>query len=246
MSKFSEKDVINYAEGHMQPDEAQAFEEALGNDFALQADLKLYQSVTNTLQTEIAPDKTDIEFKATLNKFTQAHFKQKKSKPKAKIIAFSKIWYAAAILVIGLLVWAPWNKNLYNKYSETEMVSFAERGNNTQTDLLKATEAFNAEDYQQAKELLAPLVAKDTTNDMLRYYLGVAQLKSSTADDINIARQNLSIVAAKQSLLKHDAEFFIALSYLKEKNKKECKVWLNKIPKDADAYDKAQQLLKDL
>ncbi|HEX7365993.1 MAG TPA: hypothetical protein VF273_02800, partial [Pelobium sp.] len=166
MNKFSEKDVINYAEGHMQPDEAHAFEEALANDFALQADLKLYQSVTNTLQTEIAPNKTDIEFKTTLNKFTQAHFKQKKSKPKAKIIAFGKIWYAAAILVIGLLIWAPWNKNLYTKYSKTEMVSFAERGNNTQTDLLKATEAFNAENYNEAKELLAPLVEKDTTNDM--------------------------------------------------------------------------------
>lgn len=246
MNKFSEKDVINYADGQMDADEAKAFEEALVHDHDLQASLKLYKSVRGTLKPALAPDKADDEFKATLTQFTQEHFKQKhNNKPKAKIIAFNKVWYAAAVLVIGLLVWAPWNKNLYNDYADTEMISFAERGNDTQTELLKATEAFNSEKYTEAKEILSPLVDQDPDNDMLRYYLGVAQLKSNETD-IKISRSNLLIVANKHSLLKHDAAYFIALSYLKQKDKEQCKVWLKKIPKDAGIYDKAQELLKKI
>lgn len=244
MNKFSEQDVINYADGQMEADEAKAFEEALSRDTALQAGLKLYKSIKGTLQQELAPDKDDADFKATLGQFTQQHFKQKRSKPMAKVLAFSKIWYAAAVLVIGLLIWAPWNNNLYSRYSETEMVSFTERGNDTETLLIEATEAYNAEQYTKAKEILSKLVDEEPDNDMLRYYLGVAQLKSG--GNIKAARSNLTLVANKNSLLKYDAVFFMALSYLKEENKEECRVWLKKIPEEAGVYDKAQELLKAL
>ncbi len=243
MDKFSKQDVINYADGEMETSEIMAFETALSEDTELQSELKLYQSVRGTLKSNLAPDYTDAEFKATLNQFTKQHFNNTKAKPTAKIIAFSKIWYAAAILVIGLMVWAPWNKNLYNKYADTEMISFAERGNNDQADLQSATDAFNAGKFEEVEKILTPIVKADPANDMLRYYLGVAQLES---DSLNIARENLSIVAAKESLLKYDATFYMALSFLKEKNKDECKVWLKKIPKDAANYDRAQELLKDL
>ncbi len=245
MNKFSEQDVINYEDGQMEANELKAFEEALRQDIALQADLKLYKSIKGTLQSELAPDKEDAEFKANLSQFTQEHFKQKTAKPTAKIIAFSKIWYAAAVLVIGLLVWAPWNNNLYSKYNDTEMVSFAERGNNTETLLLEATDAYNSEQYSKAEAILSTLVEEDPKNDMLRFYLGVAQLKSDI-EDVSMVRSNLLIVANNHSLLKYDATFFMALSYLKEKNKEECIVWLNKIPQDAGVYDKAQELLKKL
>ncbi|HTN21075.1 MAG TPA: hypothetical protein VL125_11395 [Pelobium sp.] len=239
MDKFSKQDVINYADGEMEASTIKSFEEALREDADLRAELKLYQSVKGTLKSNLAPDKADAEFKATLKQFNQQHFK----KPKAKIIAFSKIWYAAAVLVIGLLIWAPWNKNLYNQYADTEMISFAERGNNDQADLQNATDAFNERNFEEVKKILNPLVQQDSTNDLLRFYLGVAQLET---DSVIIARTNLIKVATKESLLKYDATFYVALSYLKEKNKEQCKVWLHKIPKDAAVYSKAQELLNKL
>ncbi len=244
MNKFSKQDVINYEDGEMETNDILEFEEALRQHPDLQADLKLYRNIKGTLKPNLAADESDLAFKAILKQFKSQHFK--KQKPTAKIIAFSKIWYAAAVLIIGLLVWAPWNKNLYNKYGDTEMISFAERGSNDQTAQQGATDAFNAENYNEAKELLTAIVAKEPNNDMFRYYLGVAQLKADTDNDLDAARANLTTVAAKESLLKYDAMFFIALSYLKEKNKVASKTWLNKIPQDANVYDKAQELLKDL
>ncbi|WP_017258383.1 tetratricopeptide repeat protein [Pedobacter arcticus] len=244
MDKFSEKDVINYEDGEMEANDIPGFEEALSQRSELQASLKLYRDIKGTLKPSLSPEESDVAFKANLAQFTKEHFK--KQKPSAKIIAFSKIWYAAAVLVIGLLVWAPWNKNLYNKYSDTEMISFAERGENDQTVQQKATDAFNSGDYEEAKVLLTSIITKEPNNDMFRYYLGIAQLKSAKASEIDSARSNLTTVAAKESLLKYDAMFFIALSYLKEKDTATCKTWLNRIPEDADVYDKAQALLKDL
>jgi len=238
MDKFSKQDVINYADGEMEAGIIKSFEEALHVDVDLQAALKLYQSVRGTLKSHLATDSADAEFKATLKQFNQQHFK----KPKAKIIVFSKIWYVAAVLIIGLLVWAPWNKNLYSKYADTEMVSFAERGSNDQADLQQATDAFNEGKFKEVEQILTPLVHQDPNNDLFRFYLGVAQLETNS---ITVARANLVKVANKQSLLKYDATFYVALSYLKEKNKEQCKVWLNKIPKDASVYDKAQELLKE-
>ena len=243
MDKFSKQDVINYADGEMEASEIKAFESALSEDTELQSELKLYESVRGTLKSKLAPDKRDDEFKANLNQFRQQHFGVKDVKPTAKIISFNKLWYAAAILVVGLLIWAPWNKNLYNQYADTEMISFAERGSNNHADLQSATDAFNDGKFEEAAKILAPVVKKDSSNDMLRYYLGVAQLEN---DSVTLGRENLAIVAANQSLLKYDATFYIALSYLKEKNKGECKVWLNKIPKNAANYDKTQELLNDL
>ena len=243
MDKFSNQDIVNYVDGEMEAVEIKDFEQALLSDAGLQADLKLYQQVKGTLKSKLAPDQADAEFKATLNQFNKQYFDNKQAKPMAKIIAFNKVWYAAAILVIGLLVWAPWNKNLYSKYAKTEMISFAERGNNDQPNLQAATDAFNAGKFADVENLLAPIVANDPANDMLRFYLGVSQLENGT---IKIARENLAIVAAKESLLKYDATFYMALSYLKEKNKDECRLWLNKIPNDAANYAKAKELIEDL
>ena len=55
-----------------------------------------------------------------------------------------------------------------------------------------------------------------------------------------------AILYSRVSLFKYDAAFYMALSYLKEKNKPGCKEWLNKIPADAGPYSNAQELLKKL
>ena len=63
---------------------------------------------------------------------------------------------------------------------------------------------------------------------------------------IENARKELMIVYNGVSSFKYDAAFYLALSYLKEKNKADCKNWLNKIPADAGIYNKAQELLKKI
>ncbi len=243
MNKFNTQDIIRYVDGEMDTEERKSFEAEILLDLELKTETKLYQSVKATLKADLGSDAKDQAFKANLKEINQKHFAKNQKKTGAKIIAFSKVWYAAAVLVIGLLIWAPWNTNLYDKYADTQMVSFAERGNNDTQNLQQATDAFNAGKYTDATNILAPLLEKKPEDDMLRFYFAVAELENNK---VAVARENLSEVYAGESVFKYDAAFYIALSYLKQKNKEECKVWLAKIPADTDVYAKAQKLLKDL
>ncbi|RKD14464.1 hypothetical protein BCY91_08310 [Pelobium manganitolerans] len=244
MDKFSEKDIVNYVDGEMDSAERNTFEAQLLHNQELQKEVALYRNIKATLQSHVADNRADAQFKNHLASLNKQYFnKQERASAKMRSLPWNKLWYVAAILVVGLLVWAPWNKNLYQQYSNTQMVSFAERGANDRSELQKATDAFNSGDFKKAKEILMPLLNNDQQNDVLRYYLGISQVETN---EVKIGRINLSKVALGYSLLKYDATFYVALSYLKEKNESACKEWLHKIPSSASNYNKAQELLKKL
>ena len=77
----------------------------------------------------------------------------------------------------------------------------------------------------------------------MQFYYAVALLQNG---DIEKSRAQLNELYNGESLFKYDAAFYMALSYLKEKDKAICREWLNKIPADAGPYSKAQELLKKL
>lgn len=244
MNKFSIQDIIRYSAGEMEAEEKTAFEQAIENDADLKADLKLYQEVNGTLKAKFNPAVDDVAFKTTIKQLNKAYFNSGKQHKPGKIITLSKIWYAAAILILGLLVWAPWNRDLYHQYSgDIEMLSAVERGENNQQELQKATEFFNKKDFNSAKIQLKALLLKQPADDMLRFYYAISLLETN---NLPLARENFTQVYHKESLFKYDAAFYTALSYLKEKDDAKAKEWLLKIPTESDSYQKAQELLAKL
>jgi len=239
MSKFSTQDIIRFLDGEMDEQERKNFQDELNSNESLNKDLKLYLDVSSTLKFNLAPDEKDAVFKADLGQYNKKYF----GGTKLKIFSIQKYWYAAAILILGLLLWAPWNKDLYQQYSATQMVSVAERGENDQQLLTTATENFNKENFAAAKEELKVLVAQKPEDDMLRFYYGISLLET---DEAKLARENFDKVFSGESIFKYDAAFYNALSYLKENNKEKTKEWLLKIDKDADIYEKGQELLSNL
>lgn len=238
MSKFDIKDIIRFVDGEMEGEERKSFEQELLLDTDLKKDFDFYKNVHASLKIKFSTDQNDELFKADLKQLNKTYFQ--KAKTPSKIISFQKYWYAAAILIIGLFLWAPWNQDVYQKYGGINMVSVAERGDNNQQLLQEATEAFNKKDFKQAKEKLEILFAKNKEDDMLKFYYSVSLLETN---EPALGRKNLEDVFAGESLFKDDAAFYIALSYLKEKDKMKAKEWLLKVDKDADVYEKAQDLL---
>ncbi|MBK0382496.1 hypothetical protein I5M32_05930 [Pedobacter sp. SD-b] len=236
------ENIIRYVNGEMQANEKEVFEQELATNINLKEDLLLYLNVDKTLRSEFSNNKTDRAFKENLVSLNQQYFKAEQ-KPTAKIIKINRLWYAAAILIVGLLIWAPWNHDIYDKYADTEMVSFAERGAVNQDNLQAATDAFNAKDFNKAKGLLQPLVKENPDDDMLKFYLGLTQFQTKEYEK---AKSNFTTVNKRASIFKYDAAFYMALTYLKQDNKAEAKVWLNKIPKDSDEHQKAKDILDNL
>lgn len=241
MSKFSTQDIIRFLDGEMDEQERQNFQDELNSNESLNEDLKLYLDVSSTLKFNLAPDEKDIVLKSDLEHYNKKYFSGEK--PKTKIFAIQRYWYAAAVLILGLLLWAPWNKDLYQQYSGAHMVSVAERGDKDQQLLQNATEEFNKENFAEAKEILKQLVAETPNDDMLKFYYGISLLETN---DLNLARENFNKVFNGESIFKYDAAFYNALGYIKENNKEKAKEWLLKIDKDADVYEKAEELLGKL
>ena len=234
--------TARYEEGDLTETERIAFEQELLNDVGLQEQLQNYRAIHQSLKMQLANDASDASFKNTLKDFNAQYFAQE-----TKVISFKPAlkWMGAiaAVLVVALFVWAPWNGNLYQQYQSNDQMLVAERGEVKETDLAKAAAFYNEKDYTSAKQLLEKLAQQQPANAMIGYYYGQTLLQTN---EIVQGRTKLTAVYNGESVFKYDSAYAIALSYLKTNEKENCKTWLLKIPLGNIHYPQAKDLLEKL
>lgn len=234
--------TARFVEGDLNEAELADFEARLQTDTELQQHLQDYRDVHLALQMQLAPDAKDAELKATLAKLNAQYFAQE-----TKVVSFKPFikWASgiAAVLVVGLFIWAPWRSSLYEEFNHPGQMLVTERGSASQTDLDKAASLYNEGKYAQAKPLLAQLYLKNPNDALLGYYYGQALIATQETAK---GRALLTRLYEGESAFKYDASYAIALSYLKENNEAECKAWLQKIPEGTTHYEAASKLLKKL
>jgi hypothetical protein len=247
MSALDYEKISRYVDGEMTGDELDAFEQLLLLDNELKKEVDQYREVNDTLKSKLFPDNDELAFRQTLEGFQQEYFKRQ-----TKVIPIDKHrrkymkWIAAAAavaIIVVMATWWPWKADLYQEYAPIKMASVALRGTKSDTLLQKATEKFNRKEYADAIPLLESLKQIEPENAYNRFYFAIALLESN---QIARSRQEFNALYQGTSLFRYDAAFYIGLSYLKEKDERNCKEWLMKIPSDADIYSKAQSLLKRL
>lgn len=233
--------AARYVEGDMDEAEKADFEMRMQNDVELQQHLKDYRHIHQSLKIQLAPDQQDLAFKKTLRHTGPAYFET----PKVVTFKTSLKWLSgvAAVLIVGLLVWAPWRSNLYQTYHSDAKMLVTERGAEKATDLDRAATFFNDKKYKEAQDLLAKLTLQQPGNAMVSYYYGLTLIETNTLSE---GRSTLTQVYNGESAFKYDAAYAMAMSYLKEDKKDECKAWLKKIPIGTTHYQKAATLLDKL
>lgn len=242
--------VARYLEGDMELQEKEVFESSVQADPELRELIAEYKNVHQTLKMKIAPDEADRQLEATLSALSKQYFKDSEAeagKQAAPVVVSLKPYLkwlsVAAVLVIGLLVWAPWSASLYEKYAISREMSVVERGDGGQNNLDKAAEFYNAGDFKAASGLLQKEYALKPDNSLVAYYYGVTLIETAKSAE---ARTILTKIAEGESVFKYDAAYYIALSYVKDKNNQDALIWLAKIPQGTSHYDKAQELTKKL
>lgn len=234
-------DVARYVEGDMEAEELQAFELLLREDAELQGLLSEYHNIHQMLKMKIAPDARDKAVENTLLELNEKYFRKT-----AKTIALNGYlkWISiAAVLIIGLLVWAPWSGGLYEKYTISREMSVAERGTGAEQKIEDAAILYNSGDFSGAAKILAPVYRSNPERAMVAYYYGISLIEDNQENE---ARKVLLKLYEGTSVFKYDALYNIALSYVKERNHKEALVWLSKIPAGDTNYGKAQELIGKL
>lgn len=234
--------VARYVEGDLSELEIADFETRLSTDVELQQNLAEYKDVHQSLKMQLAKDENDQRFKQTLTNVGKPYFADE-----TKVISFKpyKKWLpaVAAVLVIGLLLWAPWNSSLYTSFADHGQMLVTERGEEKQNNLDIAASYYNEKDYVKAERLLEKEYLVNPQSEMVGYYYGITLIETQQGD---VARTVLTKIYNGESAFKYDAAFYIALSYLKEDNNADCIIWLRKIPAGTSQYAKAMELIDKL
>lgn len=243
MSAFDYDMMSRYLDGEMNAEEQKAFEEQMQQDADLKKEVDLLREVNETLKMKLHPDENESALRDTLEEMRDQYFQSK-----TKVVSFNRFrWIAAAaavlIMAVSLTIWAPWKKDLYKQYAYIKMPGVEERGTPGDSLLKQVTDGFNKKKYAETVRSFEIVLKDDPQNAFLHYYYAIALLQNGQVEK---SRSELLPLYNGNSSFKYGAAFYMALSYLKEKDKATCKEWLDKIPADADLYGKAQELLKKL
>ena len=171
---------------------------------------------------------------------------RQEAKKEAKVIPFRRklIYYlsaAAAIALICIFIW-PFlfsNASLYDQYAQHEPLALQKRNENASI-VEEAENAFNKKDYATAYTKLKAITTDDATNIQARLAYGISALET---DRLEEAKQIFQEIAQGQSAVKDSANWYLALTFLKEKNEKQAAEILQLIPENTFWGKKAQELL---
>lgn len=233
--------IERYLSGDMDAGTRSAFEGRLEKEPELLQTLQTWRDVQETLRHSLQPDPQRDELKKTLHSLRPVITKQP-----GKVVRFNRSLVAIASLAAAvalILYFSPWDKDLYQQYGAQEMISPAERSTGADTLLAEAAHQFNHHHYAQAIVTLDKVLAQQPDNAYAKYYRGLSYLENKQPA---LARPDLEAIYNGESVFKYEGAFYVALSYLKEKNEEKCIEWLKKIPADAENYHKAKELLEKL
>lgn len=227
----------HYLANEMTSEEKTIFEEQLRNDTSFNESFTLYKETTQFLEHQFS--KETIDFKENLKSISNQHFTEKKE---TKVITFKPWYYAVAatiVVVIGMWMMMQ-NDPSYSDFNQHETAVFVERSDSNE-NLKLAQEAFNNKDYKKAVAAFDKI--QDFRKPELQYFYAIALIETN---DFTKAELFLDQLRGGNSVYKDKATWYLALSYLKQDKKAECKSTLKEIPVDAEDYQKAQKLLNNL
>jgi hypothetical protein len=229
----------NYLANELSAEEKTLFEEQLQNDVQFSERFQLYKETTQFLEHTFS--KETVDFKQNLKTISHQHFEETQER-KSKVIAFKPWYYAVAASIV--VVMGTWflmqNDATYSDYNQHETALFMERSVGD-ANLKEAQEAFNTKDYKKAVTAFDKIT--DFRDPELQFFYAISLIETN---NYNKAQLFLDQLREGNSVYKHKATWYLALSYLKQDKNDECKATLKEIPSDAEDFDKAQELLNDL
>ena len=228
----------NYITGELSPEEILEFETKLEQDVSFKEDFLAYKETHQFLQHKFNNETELSQFINTTEKIASDYFNTQQKKK-------NNYWFigvaASILLLIGIFIFNP-STPTYEEYMTYPTVELTVRG--TQEEILKnAQNAFNSKDFTKANELFSTALQQDQNNIQIALYKGISLLE---LNQLNEADKILTNIYQGNSSFTTDANWYLALSKLKQKEYKSCKELLQKIPEGYIHYKKAQKLINKL
>ena len=237
----------DYFNGLLAPDEARTVETraaadaVCGRAFELRRQMEAFP-----FRTARRKDLSDTLAKVSTDFFQEKGIETTENQPRmtARVTRLRWLAAAASLALLAIAVWfftstgSPSNR----QYAQHAPLSLTVRGAADQA-ATAAEAAFSAKDYAAALAALDRLLAEQADDPTALLYKGICLIELNRSGE---ARAVLEPMADGNSALRSEAQWYVALSYLEEKNAAACKAALLKIAPGEKRYDQAQELSKKL
>lgn len=155
---------------------------------------------------------------------------------------------AAIIALLSVIIFVPrgssTHEELYADYFHPHEDVILVNGDGDQRLFAQGMEAYNAEDFKKAADLIQEYLNTGTLDFTAQFYLGIALIESGRATE---GVQYLGNVVNSRNMLIEHAQWYRALGLLKLNRMGECKALLKQIDKEGHDHQlEAQELLKKL
>lgn len=235
-TKITNEQIEKYISGELKGAELENFIQIIKNDSELEYEVQLHQQVK-----EVLSDTEGIKFRDSLNKIHDDYLANRKEPNTAVIMKIS--WFnkplmkiaAGFTLILGIssILWLilrpSFNERLYSAYYKPYDASTIVRsGNSENTDnFSKAMQMYADGNYSNAYDLLKVVSCSDSNYMPALFFAGISAMELNQFEN---AETSFSIIIkANTSLYVENAEWYLALCYLKSKNKIQAKATLAKI-----------------
>lgn len=232
----------DYLSNQMSEEVKKKFEEQLALDPEMSNKLQVYVRWTEFLEGNFSKETTD--FKNNLSRIAKQHSSGTINSNKSKVIPFNSKWFAiAATIVVFISIWFFTQNGTpeYTDYNQHERAYFTERSEGD-IHLKAAQEAFNNQDYENAIVNFQQ-VSNENFGEEAQLFYGVALIETNQFEKAEVI---LEPIQGGDSVYKEKAIWYLGLSKLKQKKFEECKMTLETLPKEAEDYDKAQEIIRNL
>ena len=244
-SDLSLEDLIEkYYSGEMSSEEQRMFEERLDTDEELRHKAEAHRLLAETLK--------EIEYREAFRTFkTLAEsLDRKKQKGASALRRMRTVWYAAAavfVLAVGAYAYLQFTaeERLFSRYFTVyeNVGQFRDEQKPVPENYRKGMEYYDGGDYKQAFVWLQKADRESTDLLEIPFYAGMAALASGRAEEASAYFQK----AATEGRFAEPAEWYLALSYVKQGKTEAAKKTLQNIERSSSSYrEKAKMLREEL
>ena len=232
-----------YLQKELSKEELSNFEERLKNDDNFKDSFNTYKELSIHLEHKFEGETEAIAFKENLQNISNQHFNKNTTEEKSNKFNIFKYAVAATVaLLIGITAFNQLSNPSYTDYNNHEAISLSVRGE--EDGLLKEAEnAFNTKNYSEAENAFNKILEKTPSNLEIQLYKAISLIETNQFSE---ADELLFGLSETNSAYKTKAQWYWALSKLKQEDKETCIKILQQIPETAEYYKHAQKLLNKL
>jgi len=237
--------IEEYLDGRLSVEARATLEARLAGDEELAQALKLRQDMDRQLRKR----EKRAKLQNTLADLNEEFFKVEvpTAAPKeAKRIPLHRRWYAyaaaiALVVTVSLVLYLNLRPGLYDQYAQHAPLALTAMSAQTDALAAEAELAFNSKNYEAAYTALQGYMGTNQTNNLANLYLGISALET---DRLSEAQTIFNRLKAETDGTTNDyAQWYLALTYLKQGDKVACRAALEEIGENSEWYEEAQGVL---